>query len=95
MARRRYLVMYDVREQRRLHAVAVCVQGYGDRVQYSVFVCDLSATELFGLRSALDSLIRHDEDSIMVVDLGTAGDASRFAFLGVRPAFPGRRPTVI
>ena len=45
MARRRYLVAYDIREDRRLRNVATCMEGYGDRIQYSVFVCDLSEEE--------------------------------------------------
>ena len=36
MARRRYLVAYDIREDRRLRNVASCMEGYGERIQYSV-----------------------------------------------------------
>jgi len=42
MARRRYLVAYDIRDDRRLRSIAGCMEGYGTRIQYSVFVCDCS-----------------------------------------------------
>jgi CRISPR-associated protein Cas2 len=45
VARRGYLVAYDIREDRRLRNVACCIEGYGERIQYSVFVCDLSDQE--------------------------------------------------
>ena len=44
MSRRRYLVAYDIRDDRRLRSIAVCTEGYGNAIQYSVFVCDLSDT---------------------------------------------------
>ena len=42
MARRRYLVAYDIREDRWLRSAAACVEGHGERIQDSVFICDLS-----------------------------------------------------
>lgn len=79
--------MYDVCDPRRLRLVAECVSGYGDRVQYSVFVCDLSATELIALQVDLEKLIRLTEDSVMIVDLSGC-DESKFSFVGRRPRFP-------
>ncbi len=82
MARRRYLVAYDIRDDRRLRAVATCMEGFGTRVQFSVFICDLSDRENVMMRSDIESRINHAEDSIMIIDLGGAGDSSRFLFLG-------------
>jgi CRISPR-associated protein Cas2 len=55
------------------------MEGYGNRVQYSVFICDLSDRELYLMRSDLESCINHREDSVMIIDLGAAGDSSRFS----------------
>jgi CRISPR-associated protein Cas2 len=88
MARRRYLVAYDIREDRRLRSVAACVEGYGERIQYSVFVCDLSDMEFVALRGDLETRIRQSEDSVMIIDLGKAGDSSRFLFLGHHEKLP-------
>src|SRR6266851_3243335 len=97
MARRRYLVAYDIRDDRRLRGIAGCMEGFGTRIQYSVFVCDLSDQEKVIMRGDIEALMKASEDSVMVVDLGAAGDSSRFLFLGHRtscaeaPAFrPGR-----
>ena len=82
MARKRYLVAYDIRDEKRLRTVASCMEGYGDRIQYSVFVCDLSEQEMVLMRTDVEARIKPSEDSVMVVDLGRADDASRFLFIG-------------
>ena len=46
--------------------------GYGDRIQYSVFVCDLSPKEFVFMKADLIDLINADEDKVMMVDLGSA-----------------------
>lgn len=88
MARRRYLVAYDIREDRRLRNVAICMEGYGNRIQYSVFVCDLSDQEAVLMRGDIEARIKLSEDSVMVIDLGQAGDSSRFLFLGHHDRLP-------
>ena len=88
VARRRYLVAYDIRDDQRLRAVATSMEGYGMRIQYSVFVCDLSPRELYAMRTRLESQMHLTIDSIMIIDLGEAGDTSRFTFLGQHERLP-------
>ena len=95
MARRRYLVAYDIRDDRRLRKIAGCVEGYGFRVQYSVFICDLSDREKVEMRSDVEGLMTLSEDSVMVVDLGLAGDSSRFLFLGHHEKLPATSAVVV
>jgi CRISPR-associated protein Cas2 len=95
MARRRYLVAYDIRDDRRLRRVAVCMEGYGTRVQYSVFVSDLSDRELILMRGDLESLMKHSEDSVMIVNLGQAGDSAQFQFLGQRERLPASSAVIV
>lgn len=95
MARRRYLVAYDIRDDRRLRSVAVCMEGYGDRIQYSVFVADLSDREKVLMRADIESRMKITEDSVMIVDLGAAGDSSRFLFLGHRERLPTADAVVV
>jgi len=95
MARRRYLVAYDIRDDRRLRGVATCMEGYGTRIQYSVFVCDLSDREKVVMRGDVEGLMKASEDSVMVIDLGQAGDTSRFLFLGPHQKLPDDRAVVI
>ena len=95
MARRRYLVAYDIRDDRRLHSIAGCMEGYGMRIQYSVFVCDLSDREKVIMRGDIEGLMKASEDSVMLVDLGQAGDSSRFVFLGRHEKLPTSSPVII
>ena len=88
MARRRYLVAYDIREDRRLRNVATCMEGYGERIQYSVFICDLSEREAVLMRGDVEARMKQSEDSVMIIDLGQAGDSSRFLFLGHHERLP-------
>jgi len=95
MARRRYLVAYDIRDERRLRSIAGCMEGYGTRIQYSVFVCDLSDREKIAMRGDIAALMKASEDSVMVVDLGSAGDSSRFLFLGHHERLPSSDVVIV
>lgn len=82
MLRRRYLVAYDIRDPRRLRRVAKRMEEFGDRAQYSVFLCDLTRADLADMIYALHRLIDTAADRILIVDLGTPGVDHRFEFLG-------------
>lgn len=97
MARRRYIVMYDIRHDVRLRRVHDVVKGYGDRLQYSVYICDLSPSELIDMRWKIEDEINSLEDAVALLDLGEPDGrgTSAFQFLGVRPALPDGGATVI
>ena len=67
-----YLVCYDISDPKRLARVGRAMRGFGDRVQYSVFECRLSATDLARCRHHLGRLIHHHQDQVLFVDLGPA-----------------------
>lgn len=46
--------------------------GYGDWAQYSVFFCELNEQELAELRTRLRKEIHHEDDQVMLIDLGLA-----------------------
>jgi CRISPR-associated protein Cas2 len=94
MDRKRYLVTYDVREPRRLRRVFKAMKDYGDWLQYSVFVCDLSRAEKSAMQLHLGSLINHAADSIAIIDLGDV-DRVCFDFMGTRLPLPTAGPTVV
>ena len=68
--RKSYLVCYDIRDDHRRAGVAKAMRGFGDRIQYSIFECQLNATDLVRCRFALGKLIHHKEDQVLFVDLG-------------------------
>lgn len=82
---RRYLVAYDIASDSRRARVARVLQGYGDRVQYSVFVVDIKPSKLIRLRDAVSGEIDMNLDSVLVCDLGPLEEAqdSRFVFIGL------------
>jgi len=94
MARRRYLIAYDIREPSRLRQVCKTMEEYGERLQYSVFICDLSRSELLHARSKVEHQMELGEDSVVIVDLGTTDDA-RFTFIGQRRPLPDMAPRVV
>jgi len=85
--RHRFLVAYDIRDPKRLRAVFKAMKGYGEHLQYSVFLCDLRGSEKSGMLLRLADLINHREDSIAIVDLGLADERGRICveFLGSHP----------
>ncbi len=67
-----YLVCYDISDEKRLRRVFKAMRNYGDHLQYSVFECQLTPTDLVRCRSELSALIHHDEDQVLFVNLGPA-----------------------
>lgn len=94
MARRRFLIAYDIADPVRLRQVCKLMERYGDRLQYSVFVCDLSRAELVQARASVESTMLMTEDSVVIVDLGELTDA-RFVFIGRRRSLPSSGPRII
>lgn len=94
---RRYLVAYDISDDRRRARVAKRLQTCGDRVQYSVFVVDVRPARLVRLRAHLEQLIDPDVDSVLLCDLGIVAsiDNRRFEFLGYSAAITSSGPIVL
>ena len=70
MPRRSYMVSYDIADDKRRTRIFKTLHGYGDRVQYSVFFCELNQQELIKLRTRLTEALNQDEDQVIILDLG-------------------------
>lgn len=92
-----YLVSYDIRDAKRLRRVHNVMQSFGRRIHYSVFLCDLYPKGRMELISVLTEIIKHDEDRVMIVDLGPSdGRAERvITFLGVHEATEPRDAIIV
>ena len=66
--KRWYLVSYDIRDPARWRQAYKRLKGYGERIQYSLFRCRLSKTEMEALRWELQQVLS-DEDDLMFVHL--------------------------
>lgn len=70
--RKSILVCYDISDEKRLRKVFKTMRGYGDHLQYSIFECQLTPSDLVRLRAELSEIIQHNEDQVLFVDLGPA-----------------------
>lgn len=77
---RRYLVAYDVFDDRRRSRIAKILQSYG-RLQYSLFQVDISAARLERLIAQLEKEISSKEDSILICDLGVSDSSASRSLL--------------
>jgi len=93
------LVTYDVSTEtaegrRRLRRVAQACEGFGQRVQKSVFECVLNAGQLEQLRHRLRKEIKLDEDSLRIYRLREPR-GRYLQVLGREPDFDIRDPLVL
>ena len=72
MSRHRFLLTYDITDDKRRAKVHRALLDVGDRVQFSVFIADLTERELIQTRVKLRERINHDADQVLFVDLGPA-----------------------
>ncbi|MCI4661066.1 MAG: CRISPR-associated endonuclease Cas2 [Neomegalonema sp.] len=84
------LITYDVNTEtregrRRLRRVARACQDYGQRVQYSVFECDVDPGQWTALRARLIDEIDPGVDSLRFYHLG-ANWRRRVEHIGAKPA---------
>ena len=81
---RRTLICYDIINDRRRTRIADALSEFGDRVQYSVFVVDISPARLLQVKSRLNTIIDPGEDSILFCDLGRVAELNetKFGYLG-------------
>lgn len=61
-----HLVSYDVRDAKRLRRVAKKLEGYGGRVQYSVFRCRLDRETLEKLHWELNQIMEAEDDLLII-----------------------------
>lgn len=81
--RHRWLIAYDVSDAKRLRRMHRLLDGYGDGVQYSVFICDLTDVELQLLREQILRVMHQQEDRVMFVDLGPMAGRAQHAVVFV------------
>lgn len=70
--RHSYIVCYDISDEKRLRRVFKTMRNYGDHLQFSVFECQLTPTDLVRCRAELAAIINHDQDQVLFINLGPA-----------------------
>ena len=93
---RLYFVVYDIGDPKRWRSVFKTMHGYGDWVQLSVFQCRLTHVRHAELITDLDNLIHHDDDHVMVIDIGPADNVEpKIVSLGKRSYTPIEREPIV
>lgn len=93
------LITYDVsttdpQGARRLRQVARLCQDYGQRVQASVFECEVTEAQSVTLQSALKNIIQKTTDSIRIYHL-SRNENRRVLVLGQQTAYNPDAPLII
>jgi len=93
------LVTYDVATQtregrQRLRAVARACEDWGQRVQYSVFECDLDPAQWTALRARLIGIIDPKTDSLRFYMLGREW-RRRVEHVGAKPSLDTDGPLIV
>ncbi len=75
------LVSYDIANNKRRNKIAKTLLDYGERVQYSVFECNLNQKLQNALTKELKKIINDEEDSIRIYPM-RADSAAQVQVLG-------------
>lgn len=67
-----YVITYDIANPKRWRHIFRIMNGFGSWLQLSVFQCRLTRMRLVELEAALNDAIKHDEDHVLLLDLGPA-----------------------
>ena len=63
------LVTYDIPDDKRRTKTAKMLKDYGERVQYSVFECNMDEKLLKSLSDRAKKLLNDEEDSLRIYEL--------------------------
>jgi CRISPR-associated protein Cas2 len=66
-----YIITYDIPCDKRRRKVAKLLEGYGQRVQYSVFECVLNSSKYQELQRRLTKRVNLTEDSVRFYPLSS------------------------
>lgn len=93
------LITYDVNTgtdagKKRLRKVAKQCVNYGQRVQNSVFECNLDATKFREVKAILEGIIDKDLDSLRFYNMGN-NYKTKVEHLGAKPGFDVTEPLIL
>ena len=80
MVKQFVLVTYDIPKNKRRLKIMKTLEGFGSRVQYSVFECQLKPAQLIEMRKKLYHLAK-EEDSVRLYYL-SSDDVKRIEIFG-------------
>ena len=93
------LITYDVKTETakgrsRLSKIAKTCCNYGQRVQNSVFECNLDSTQLVLVRKKLIDIIDEKEDSLRIYHLGNRNQ-QKIEHYGIKDTYDLESPLIL
>jgi CRISPR-associated protein Cas2 len=76
-----YLVSYDISDDRRRTKIMKTLEDFGQRVQYSVFECNLESAQITKLKKMLLPHVKDSADTIRIYAI-SADDLKRIEIIG-------------
>jgi CRISPR-associated protein Cas2 len=77
------VIAYDIVSDRRRNKLVKLLKDYGQRVNYSVFECELEKQSLPGLKKKVSEIINMKKDSILYYELCNACKEKRVS-IGIK-----------
>ncbi len=90
---KKWIVAYDIPDDRRRRRLAAALENFGDRVQYSVFEVITEGDEADLIRTRVEEIIDSDEDSVRFYPLCELC-AGKVVVVGVGRDEPWEEPEV-
>lgn len=75
----RYIITYDIADNKRVQKVFKKMKNWGDHVQYSVFFSELNDKEKIEMILDLSDIINTAEDQILIIRLGPIDGREKYA----------------
>ena len=91
------LICYDIHDPKRLRHIHIRMKGFGEPLQYSVFLCDLDERGILLLRATLEEEMNLAEDRAVIVNLGPVDGTAkeRLTFLGEGVPLPVHQARIV
>jgi len=74
------LVSYDVCDAKRLRQIYKLMRGYGEHIQYSVFLCQLTDNDMVVLKEKISDVTNQNEDQVMLIRLGNVDAVNQVGY---------------
>ncbi len=93
------VISYDVRTdspggKKRLRRIAKLLESYGQRVQFSVFECEVDGGQWVKLKKKILDEIKKEDDSLRIYKLGNNWE-NRIEQIGIKKHFEMTKDTLI
>lgn len=85
-----YVVSYDITSDRRRNKIAKTLEGYGTRIQYSVFECRLTEKKYKEMYRKLIQLMTDEEDGSIRIYSICGNCEGKIRTIGAIPSQPER-----